>query len=89
MRLKECTELKRLVKSREVCGNGAQKEQGLRATHCQNEADISDSEFRENIRSPYVAFGRSATATEGDLMDLEAHDVGISKYSFYQDNTMS
>ena len=38
---------------------------------------MSESKCRENIRSPYVAFGRSAIATEGDLMDKEARDMGI------------
>ena len=77
MRLYKSTGLNRLVKTREDCGNVAQKEQGLGAMLYQNEVDISEVKCRENIRSPYVAFGRSATTTEGDLIDLEARDVGI------------
>ncbi len=70
----------KLVKIREDCGNGVQKEQGLRVTLFQDDVDASEPESRGNIRSSDVAFGRSVAATEDDLMDLEARDVGIFKY---------
>ena len=80
MALKNSTVLKRLIKIRKGCGNGVQKEQGLRVTLCQDEVDVSQSESRENSRSPDVAFERPAAATEDDSMDLEARDVDIFKY---------
>lgn len=77
MRSNKSSELNRLLKTREACGNIAQEEQSLRTTVCQNEVKMSESRCRENIRSPYVASGHSATATEGRCIDLEARDMGI------------
>lgn len=54
-----------------------QEEQGLGATLCQNEVDVSECECRKDTGSPYMEFELSATATRDDFMDLEARDVGI------------
>ena len=64
-----------------------QKEQGLEATHCQDELDASIYECRENHRSSYVAFGRSATVVEDELGGTRRGY--ILNILIHQDNTIS